>query len=740
MNDYLQSGFRIGDWDVYPQENLLKNSDCERVLEPKVMDVLVFLAGRQGDVISRQQLLDAVWAGVVVGDETLSRAISLLRSELGDNQKNPRYMKTVSKRGYCLIADVITLAAQDKAPGQAKHKAAISMTTFDKSVAVIPFVNLSQEQSNEPFVNGIHDDLVTQISKIESIKVIARTSVLQYTNTIKTARQIADDLGVATILEGGVQRVGDRVRVNVQLVDGITEEHLWAEGFDSHLTVSNVFDIQTEIATAVAAALQITLSSEEREKLEVLPTQNFSAYQAYLLGKQRMAIRTSSSLDEAISYFQEAIELDPDLTLAYVGLAETYQLQLVYSGLSRKDLYAKGEIAVNKALALNDNSGEAYAVSGFMKADRGDFAGAEADLMRALALNKNNALAYHYYAFLLSRTGRTEESLAQLMKGIEFDPLSPIINYHIAYRLAEMGQFDEALTQYEKVIEIDPDFAAAYVRIGDIQWMARGRLDDALMWYLKSFHRDPANPNTVALISMLYLNLRDDKAAETWLNRLGPLDSLDLIWPRFAMGLHHNFRGDQVQALAYSKEVLRITPDWLTEPAWWTALAHLRDHDLKNGRHAEARARYAELYPALLNEKEPNIKKTNYVPAIDLALVLQRTGELDRANELLVESLKFLQSLPRLGFEGYGVHDVRIHALRGQTEIALTALEEAIQQGWRTNWWFYVGHDSSLDSLRGEPKFQSMVRDIEADMADQLARVQEWDANGELAPIPKLLE
>ncbi|MCZ6559257.1 MAG: adenylyl cyclase, partial [Gammaproteobacteria bacterium] len=186
----------------------------------------------------------------------------------------------------------------------------------EKSIAVLPFENISRNEAHEPFTIGIHDDLLTQLSKIGSIKTISRTSVLQYRGTTKTIPQIARELGVATILEGGVQRVGDRVRINVQLIGAKTDVHLWAETYDRQLTATNIFMIQSEIATAIADALRATLLPTEQKRLATIPTENLEALEAYFLGKQSMAKRTRTALVGAVDYFKKAIELDPDFALA----------------------------------------------------------------------------------------------------------------------------------------------------------------------------------------------------------------------------------------------------------------------------------------------------------------------------------------------------------------------------------------------------------------------------------------
>jgi TolB-like protein len=229
----------------------------------------------------------------------------------------------------------------------------------EKSIAVLLFDDLSDGSANQSFTKGIHDDILTQLSKIRALKVIARTSMERLDPTLSIP-EIGTKLGVATVLEGGVQRAGDRVRINVQLIDCETEAHLWAETYDRELTAANIFSIQSEIAKIVADALRATLSPEEQDRLASVPTENLAAYEAYLLGMQRLARETGAALVEAVDYFQQAIELDPDFALAHVGLADSYSNQVFYGGLAREEGLAKAQAAADKALALDDRLGEAY--------------------------------------------------------------------------------------------------------------------------------------------------------------------------------------------------------------------------------------------------------------------------------------------------------------------------------------------------------------------------------------------
>ncbi len=349
-----------------------------------------------------------------------------------------------------------------------------------------------------------------------------------------------------------------------------------------------------------------------------------------------------------------------------------------------------------------------------------------------MALAPNYATTYHWYGLLLNRLGRSEEALAHHEQGVELDPLSAIINNNVAFSLGALGRFDEALAQFKKVVEIDPAFPGAYGGIGGIYQAALGRLDEAVPWHRKAIALDPGNPNIAAWHGRLYLDLGDYAQAEYWINRslkLGP----ESMWPNRATAFLHMYRREEAKALEYARKVLKI------RPSFWAADVLLRNHDLQMGRYAEARARYEKTFPKLLNEDEPKIDRTNFRQAIDLALVLSKTGEQERADLLLDRSLTFIPTIPRLSFAGYGISDVLVYAQQGKTEAALASLREAIDQGWRFSWWYYLEHDPNLDSIRDEPEFQAMVAEIKADMAAQLERVRAMEASGELEPIPELV-
>ena len=360
-----------------------------------------------------------------------------------------------------VLAIAVTVIALDKFVWVSNESGTATLVEDRKSVAVIPFENISQDAANEPFTIGIHDDLLTHLSRIGAIKTISRTSVLQYRNTTKTIPQIASELGVATILEGGVQRAGDRVRINVQLIDAATDDHIWADSYDRQLTAANIFAIQSEIAMAIAEALRVTLSADEQRRLESAPTQSLAAIESYFLGKQLLEKRTTESLSAAVEYFQEVIALDPDYALAYSGLADAYMLLPEYSAtVDREVVLEKSEAAANRALSLDPELPEVLSSMGWNRLIHYyDWIGAESLLRRAVEVQSNNSGALHWLSHVLSWQGHHEEAIELATRAADVDPLSPLMNMNLGYILMDAGDFDTAFKIASEVRQRHPNYA-----------------------------------------------------------------------------------------------------------------------------------------------------------------------------------------------------------------------------------------------------------------------------------------
>ena len=321
-------------------------------------------------------------------------------------------------------------------------------------IAVLPFTNRSAEEENAAFLaDGIHDDLLTRLSKIGDLKVISRTSVMEYRDTTKNMRQIGEELGVGSILEGGVQRIGDAVRINVQLINAQTDEHLWAETYDKELTATNLFAIQSEISTAIANALHATLSPDEQQRVAAVLTENLEALEAYFTG-----IHTSrGNLDSprnAIESFERAVALDPEFARAYAELARAWMI-LPFDSLVANPTRVRAEAAAaaQKAIDLEPDSPDALAMLATLKLRHSyDWQGAERLFRHALDIESTNATALHWYSHLLSWQGKHAEAIEMSKQAIGGNPLSSQYKGHRIYVYGEARRWDEAFSLGEKML------------------------------------------------------------------------------------------------------------------------------------------------------------------------------------------------------------------------------------------------------------------------------------------------
>jgi TolB-like protein/Flp pilus assembly protein TadD len=605
------------------------------------------------------------------------------------------------------------------APATAGTPSTTATAAARPSIAVLPFENRSSSKNDAYFVDGIHDDILTQLAKVSAMKVISRTSVERFRDTRLPIKQIAQQLGVAKILEGGVQRAGDRVRITVQLIDASTDDHLWAETYDRELTAANIFAIQSEVATAIAEALNAALSPAEKSRAGAIPTRSLPAWEAYQLGTQRMAHRTGKGITEAEQFFQRAIALDPNFAGPYAGLTVAYVLQASRASAPFEASLQKADQAVATALRLDPNLAEAWAGSGMIAEARGQPSAAEQLYRRAIALNPNYATAYQWLSAALADQGRTEEARSALERAVELDPLSAIINENLANQLESLGRFADAEARYRKVIEIDPSMPYPYLEMGVLMAYGRNRFADAVTLVEKSVQLDPDNPWITLNLAQLYLDLGDDDGAE---RVIGQVRSR---WPenevvRTVTAIIAMLRGDGDAARKAATGLLALDAGNLY------ALAVLNVVDLQHGQFAAARARCASAVPGLFVPGAPRVDGSNWQSAILLATILQKTGEGVQANALLDRVDAYINTTVRLGGSGFGITDVEILALRGKKHEALSTLRAAERAGWRGGLWplrYYRDHDPSLDSIRNEPEFKAVFADIGRDMAKQRAEL-----------------
>jgi TolB-like protein/Flp pilus assembly protein TadD len=354
-----------------------------------------------------------------------------------------------------------------------------------KSIAVLPFDNLSRDPDNAYFCEGVQDEILTRLAKVADLKVISRTSTQHFKSAPEDLPQIAKQLGAAHILEGSVQKAGDQVRVNVQLVNGLNDAHLWADTYDRKL--NDIFAVESEIAKAIADTLQAKLSGSEQQAIAARPTENSEAHQLYLKGRFFWNKRTANDLKKSIDYFQQAIAADPNYALAYAGLADAYVFLPGYNAGTPRDCYPKAVAAAKKALEFDDTLAEAHTTLA-LATWYYDFDSSQAnrEFQRAIELNPNYAIAHQQYGNnTLSALGRFDEAIAEGKRAVELDPLSLVINADLGTDYYFARRYDEAITQLRKTLEMDPGFYYAHVNLG---WAleAKRDLDEAISEYQKA--------------------------------------------------------------------------------------------------------------------------------------------------------------------------------------------------------------------------------------------------------------
>jgi eukaryotic-like serine/threonine-protein kinase len=398
------------------------------------------------------------------------------------------------------------------------------------SVAVLPFLNLSVDPENEFFADGITEDVIAQLSKIRSLKVISRTSVMQFKKREQSLREIGATLQVATLLEGSVRRVGDRVRIVAQLIDAEADRHLWAETYDRRLT--DIFAIQTDVALQIASALEAELSPGERSRIQRKPTSDVRAYQLYLQGRHCYTRYTEENIRKGIQYYRQAIAADPDYALAHVGAAMAYAELAAGQGGGpmRPDLaYQEAQAAITKALALDGQLGEAHSVLALLKMIHDfDWAGAEEEFKLALELSPGGADIHDHYGWLCGALERWDEALALVKRAQELDPL--VHRADVATTLIRAGRYPEALEAALRTVEFEPEFGRGRSTLG-WAYLKNGLVDEGLTQLEKAVALVPENTLYLAQLCQAYGSTGKIEKARTVLRQLEQMSHVRYVSP-----------------------------------------------------------------------------------------------------------------------------------------------------------------------------------------------------------------
>jgi TolB-like protein/Tfp pilus assembly protein PilF len=611
-------------------------------------------------------------------------------------------------------------------------------TASRRSIAVLPFTSLSIEPQNALFADGIHDDLLTRLANISALKVISRTSVMEYRDTTKNLRQIAEELGVDTILEGAVQRVGDSVRVNAQLIDAQTDEHLWGKTYDYELSAENVFAIQSDLSEEISNALKAALTDNERSRLAIIPTKSLAAYSAFTEGRSDLYQRTLETTLSAREHFEKAIELDPDFAAAYSGLADSIVLLFInHRSIPMEDAFSLGHEALDKALLLDPELADTYASLGLLKTTvwgqeqrtGTENVQAEDAFEKALAISPNHARATMWFANLRAAEQNIDEAVELYRRSLEIDPLARIPYANLPGLYAQKGHNAEALASWLDGADIYPDWPTVAANI-TVHLQGLGRHDESIAWARKAreLSTDPLNGLNIIVT---YLQLGDvDKAMSILMGlELDPTHPLAQVGPGVVD--YYNQR--------YEEAMQKLEP-LISDNEGAAQFMHgfVVQSAMLTGDYDKAYRYTLEGNPALADRDELVIDQFNANDVVRLAYIFQKRDKHDEADKLLGQALQVVRASPRLGMAGYGIRDVQILSLQGRKSEALDLLQQAVDEGFRGSLFFdgwRIEEDPYLVSIRDDPKFESMhsqIRKFNDEMLENVRRAEQFDTWDEL--------
>ena len=403
-----------------------------------------------------------------------------------------------------------------------------SPKTAEKSIAVLPFGNRSEDKANAYFAEGVQDEILTRLSKIADLKVTSRTSTQHYKSVPENLAEIAKQLGVAHILEGSVQKSGDAVRVNVQLIKADNDSQVWAETFDRKLT--DIFSVESDVAKAIADQLRAHITRQEEQVIAAKPTKNIEAYDAYLRGRYFWNKRTSDGIKHAIEHFQQSIARDPDFALGHAGLADSYIALTFYNFAAPHETMPKAKESAIKALALDDPLAEAHAsLAHILMNYDWNWSAAEKEFKRSIELKPDYATAHEWYAIhYLTATGRFEEAVQEMKRALELEPASLVMNTFMGATLYYAGRYDEAIDQCRRTIEMDPNFAVAHWHLG-LAYEQKQVLDAATEEFKKAISLSAGSPLMKAALGRAYAKSQKKHEANEMLNELSELSKQQYV-------------------------------------------------------------------------------------------------------------------------------------------------------------------------------------------------------------------
>ena len=592
MSEENQHFYQFGPFRLDPLKRRLMRAEEVLRLTPKAFDLLVVLVEEQGRTVEKDELLERVWAGTIVEENNLNQNITALRKLLGDSRQESQYIATIPGVGYRFVAEVRKVELTQRRDDATEEPAplprprpmfryallilvplvlvAIAYVLYTRekprpaisSIMVLPLENLSGDASEEYFADGMTDALIGDLAQIGGLHVLSRTSSMHYKGTKKSLPQIAGEINVDAVVEGTVQRSGERVVVRAQLIQAATDRHLWVRTYTRD--VRDVLDLQSEIAQDVAREVQIQLTPGEQARFTSRRAVQPKAYDNYLQGRYLYwNKRTEENLNKAIALFQNAIKEDPGYAPGYVGLADCYNALSVVqiSALPPSEGRRRAEEAASKALELDSSLADAYTALGYINHYNWNWTAAEQRFKRALELNPNYANAHNFYASYLMSRGRVDESIAASNRARELDPFSLAISVQRGFLLENARRYGEAIEQLQAVIAMDPNHYQAYWVLGHT-YAANKQFDEAVRAAEKAVELSERAPGALGILGLAY-GLAGRKADATKiLNELLALNKNRYVTPAALVNVYVGL-GDKEQTFVWLEKAFEERSNYI---------------------------------------------------------------------------------------------------------------------------------------------------------------------------------
>jgi TolB-like protein/DNA-binding winged helix-turn-helix (wHTH) protein/Tfp pilus assembly protein PilF len=604
---------RFGAFEVDLRAGELRKSGIKIKLQEKPFQVLALLLERGGDVVTREELREKLWLAdtFVDFDHSVGTAVAKLRQALGDSAQNPRFVETVSSRGYRFIMPVNrvseTIEPAALAPPfseqfrtQAQPSRLVRqwagsvaagllggalllgiLLSFDvggarqwlrhhsnhpvRSLAVLPLQNLSGDPAQEYFADGMTDELITDLAQFGDVQVISRTSVMSYKGTTKRLSQIGRELNVDAVVEGSVMRAGKRARITAQLVDARTDQHLWAQRFDRDS--NDVLVVQAEIARAIADEIEVKLTPEQQNILARAPHIDPEVQEAYLQGRYHLNKGDEAEIRKAIEYFRQALRKSPQDARSYAGLADSYMALDDFYEAPEKTM-PKAKEAAQKAVNLNGSLAEAHTSLGAVHfLYDWDWTAAEKEIRQSIQLNPGSADAHMWYAEFLAQMGRSPEALSEIKQAEALDPLSLAVHVQAGWVYYLARDDDKAMAEWRKSLDLEPNFAMSHTSI----WAAYLQKSEfrKIVTDLPKAGQSIDSTLDLAALAGSYAAAGKRSEAEHTLKKLSAISKTRYVCP-YEIGTAHAILGNKDEAIGWLQKGYRVhsscMPDMKTDP------------------------------------------------------------------------------------------------------------------------------------------------------------------------------